>query len=252
MIIHNISTIRHIFSIIGLPSPASAGLLNDIAQQHLLRKPNQEIWEVDHRFEDKREQLLPLFADLNFITEIPPVPGHYTYAIIHGSLRYDVQRLTEYLTKISQAGTVAYDSVVLLSSARPLDPSKEDVTLGSTESEMMQTLYERSQLAAYPYILVNAPLHPGGRPTTDDTVRAWLYPQKFQQSHSAPMPGKCLSISEQPFIQRQEKVLQMLLPRNFSVAAAGPASEENYPVAVYLDTLARTLYEELQFLASKP
>lgn len=247
MVSNNISILTQIFSILGLPSPADVRLLNGIAQKNFLRKPDQELWEMEYRFEDQREQLLPLLSQLNFCTEIQPPPGHYIYALILGSLSNEVQRFIEHLVQISHTQKITYDCVVLLGSSRPLHADFENITLGNTEAEMMETLYKQSQLAHHPYRLIDAPLkitgHGCSRPTTDDTLFAWLA--------TNPQPGSCLVISEQPFIQRQLKVLQTVLPREFTFAAAGLAAEPHLPMVVYLDALARTIYQELICIEEK-
>jgi hypothetical protein len=73
------------------------------------------------------------------------------------------------------------------------------------------------------------------RPTTADTVVKWLMKN--------PTPGKVLVISNQPFCHYQKVVTETLLPKTFTVDVAGDKASEDTTVAIYLDTLARTIYQ---------
>ena len=74
------------------------------------------------------------------------------------------------------------------------------------------------------------------RANTEDTLRHWLT--------TDPIPGTCLAVSSQPFVGYQHSVARTVLPVNFEIETVGDISAEDEPLAVYLDTVARWLYQE--------
>jgi hypothetical protein len=118
---------------------------------------------------------------------------------------------------------------------------------------MIQFLYDHSHMTdamkKIPVQLISAPMisEESGilrRPLTADTLSAWLA--------TNPTPGTCLAISNQPYVAYQQTVLKTLLPSDFSVQTVGAAtSEPTEKISIMLDTLARILFQELQFLQKK-
>lgn len=74
------------------------------------------------------------------------------------------------------------------------------------------------------------------RLTTDDTVQAWL--------QENPVVSKNLIVSAQPFIRRQTQIFETIFTDSFEFVPSGPCAEENLSIALYLDELARALYQE--------
>ncbi|MCC2646996.1 MAG: hypothetical protein K0R02_1061 [Rickettsiaceae bacterium] len=79
------------------------------------------------------------------------------------------------------------------------------------------------------------------RPSTIDTLAKWLDENKVKSEH-------CLCVANQPFVKYYEYVIKRgLLQENrngITVEAIGPAKLNNdYMLAIYLDNIARSLYE---------
>lgn len=224
-----------IFSIFDLlPANPTFSQLSTIAQQNFLRPKGTERWHLDPLlFKDKEAKLLPLLNQLGFIEAVPPAPGHYDYLIIFGFVTINVENHLNYIAQFLDNNTITCNHIVLLTSSLPLDPALN--VPHATEVELMLSHYQKSDLANRPVTCIDVPYNPPSRPNTEDTVKAWLATQ--------PTPGSCLALSGQPFIRRQTQILKTVLPSNFTITATGPASEE-LPIALYLDELARALYQE--------
>ncbi len=85
------------------------------------------------------------------------------------------------------------------------------------------------------------------RPNTMDTLIYWINAYHLH-------PGHCISISNQPFVKYQELVVQRGLQQEkrqgFTVEGVGGAElNKDYLLAIYLDNIARSLYE-LNFIQS--
>jgi hypothetical protein len=81
------------------------------------------------------------------------------------------------------------------------------------------------------------------RPTTGDTVTAWL------ALH--PQPGSYLAISSQPHVLYQGIFLKRALPDTFNGETIGYASERQKMV-VYADSFARALHNEYWYITNVP
>jgi hypothetical protein len=212
--------------------------INAACQKNLLRKPGVERWQIESAFEEKRPVLMTYLEKLGMRHEIKPSAdlGAYDYVVFLGATTERTHDRISYIApalKLLPAEKRPF--VVLLTGMRPLDHAHEDMSYGATESAMMEAVYRSLGLAEIPYIVINAPMKGNARPTTDDTVHAWLA--------TNPKPGRCLIVSNQPFVQRQADVLRAMLPAGFTVEACGPAAKDDCTMAVYLDELARTVYQ---------
>lgn len=210
-------------------------------QKHLLRKKGQERWEIDtHLFEDKRKLVMPYLQELGFVEAVPPLAGDYAWLIIFGFVSLDVASHLRYVSRFLPQ--LKINRCVLLTSSLPM-PASVRPAEGLTEADSMQQVYRSSPLASLPYTVINVPMFVEGnnvrRPTTEDTVAAWLA--------TSVAPARCLVVSGQPFIRRQTKILQTMAPKNFSFVPTGPAAEAGFPLALYLDELARALYQEQKY-----
>lgn len=233
-------------------------------------KPRYEITGEPPRGED-----LELLGALGCIDDVcPPVQedsptptmGFYQGVLLLGALRARVVSRLHYL--LLWRHYLKFDAIYLLGGARPLDPIKEDrkvlctpadlrfnddwippKQMPTTEAGMMELVWQQSQLEPHwKRELVNTPLQPkcdGGTrpPNTGDTVREWL-------TRHNPTPGRYLVLSNQPFVQFQELVVQRVLrecgAKDFTVCACGPASSLVLPLSTYLDNIAKQVYEEHQ------
>lgn len=242
-----------LFTTINVPCGATLSDINKTVQANLLRKG--ERWETEQKWEAERAHVLPILRKLNLIdTQLPETlasqTADYNYIFILGGLQSRVEKriahlatlVQTYPTLVAPDKTGKLPTIILLTGDRPLDPKQEPLSNDTTktEADMMRVLMQRSPLGTYPNIeLVSAPLKTDAkgnkvRPTTDDTVIA------FRASH--PTPGHGLVITDQPFGLRQLLVLKSLLP-GWTLHVAAPAADEHLPIAVFLDELARTIYQ---------
>lgn len=177
----------------------------------------------------------------------------YDYLIILGSAYPNVKDRFQHAIDLVKNG-ICCDSIVVLSGARPLTESEKnkiqkdfnilDDQVPQTEAQSMIFLYQHmampESMRNLPIQIIDVPMKFGAqgqliRPTTGDTVDAWM--------DLDPTPGKCLAISNQPYVLYQDSVLKTLLPQSFIVEAVG-ARDGNMNIDLCLDTLARFLYQE--------
>lgn len=245
--------LRELFAVIKIPCSATLGEINKTAQANLLRKG--ERWEIEQKWESERERIMPLLRTLGFLDAQLPATftsqtPAYAFIFVLGGLQSRIEKRIAQLATLAQTYPALLapnkagkrPTIVLLTGERPLDPKQESLAQEQlqTEADMMRVLMQRSPLGTYPNIeLISAPMKTDAkgnkvRPTTDDTVIA------FKASHPTPELG--LIITDQPFGLRQLLVLKSLLP-GWTLHTATAAATENLPVAVFLDELARTIYQ---------
>jgi hypothetical protein len=223
-------------------------------QAQWLRKRNTERWDMDDPYRDYQEALLPLFEKLGLCNSIEPKPNHYTYALVLGNTAQSIVQQLTFLQRLSSKNTMV-DYLVFLSGQRIITQDEFDcvknyvptITAPLTETDMMITFLHHTSLAPAlkvlklcvvdtPYTIT--PLGISLRPTTPDTITRWL-------SRYNPMAGSCLAISLQPFLPYQDAALRTLLPGTFNLEIAGPVDSEPPTASLYLDSLARWVYQEL-------
>lgn len=224
-------------------------------QKAWLRPANKERFEIEtDAYAEKKELLLPLFKDLEMVNPMAPTQKKYSYAIILGAVLSRVKTRMAYLINLWNSG-VRFDFLVFLTGQRTLDKTKEipllktEDKMPATETDMVKIVYQTTimpdTMRAIPVIFVDAQNQNNKRPTTEDTVKSWLIGNL--------VPGPCLVISNQPYIHYQEEVLKTLLPETFTIECAGDGvnNNENVMTTVYLDTLARWIYQRhLRFIAT--
>jgi hypothetical protein len=106
-------------------------------------------------------------------------------------------------------------------------------------------VWEKSKFKHDNIVFINAPKKPNGsRPTTHDTVDAWIA--------TNPKPGSCLSISSQPFVYYQEITMKNALEKHPDFGIEGVGFDYDDPdyfknnIGAYLDNLARTIFTLVQ------
>ena len=239
--------------------------INDWAQKYLLRKG--ERWEQQTtRFEGLKPQIMPLLKELGFVEPTNPHFNTYQGAVIHGALLPRVRLRIHYLIQQWNKG-IRFTHLYFLSGARPLEPQyenkttlmhdngslltirnewQEPVELPKTECEMMQLVWEqsevpeemRSQLQVY---FINAPMKKDLinkkllRPNTDDTVEEWL--------KTSPPYGPYLAVTNAPYINRQDLVIRILSPNEYTFDTVGPGAGEQEKMIIFLDELARLIFQ---------
>ena len=109
----------------------------------------------------------------------------------------------------------------------------------------MLHLWENAQIPEkmrqIPYLLIDAPRQEKAdgtstRPNTKDTLIEWL--------KKNPAPGKCLFISNQPFSGYQDSIARTVIPPTFSIETIGVEANQKLGIAIFLDNLARWIYQE--------
>lgn len=228
-------------------------------QKHWLQA-QKERWEMEEKFEEKKNAAFPILRDLGCIDSLCAQEKEFDYALILGALGQTMQKRLDFLVEEWKKG-VRFKQIILLTGQRELNPDRENFPVGiSTETELLLHLFKNSPLyGKVPHVVIDAPqekLKNGTyrRPNTAGTIRDWLA--------TSPNPGKCLAISSQPFVGYQEAVLRFFLPVAFKVEAVGPGIENMdvtadalsnqkipFPMAIYLDNFAKwLLYEEMREL----
>jgi len=208
-------------------------------------EPGKERWELKEKYPDKKAHAWPILKTIGCIDAIHAEEKQYDYALVLGALRSRIEKRLNFLYEEWKKG-VRFREIVFLTGRRDLNPSLEKVPQGVTsETQLMRFVYDNlpfsKDFRAIPLKVVDAPkqkLEDGSlrRPNTADTVIQWLL--------GGPKPGKCLSISDQPFAGYQDAVLKLLLPQDFQVETIGDEAREDLPFAVYLDNLAKWLLQE--------
>ncbi len=240
--------------------------INNWAQGNLLRKG--ERWDEQvSKFEGLKSEILPGLKKLGFVDPALPHFKHYQGALVHGALFSTVCLRLYYLVEQWQQG-VRFSRIYFLSGERPLevqyenpevfrDDSKsllkmrKESLLGSlkfpeTESQMTEFVWENFEIPEdmrreVQVHFINAPLKKDQktgktiRPNTNDTIDAWL---KTQPAH-----GTYLAVSNAPHINRQDFVIRMIAPKEYTFETVGPAAKKEQKVAIFLDEIARLIFE---------
>lgn len=271
----------YLFTKQGYPQPALSQLLqkcniqhdNSLAsiveqtQKQWLRPTGVERFNMSDAYADRKQELKPLFKDLGLVDDKIPTKKHYRYCLVHGASLLNIRARIACVVKLWLNG-IRFDQLVFLTGARDLDPIKEDIktltdrtqtllpirvdwqldekNLPKTETDMVKLVYEQAILPAelrkVPMVIIDAPKQVAQdgslrRPNTENTIKTWL--------DKTPDPGLCLAISNQPYVGYQDSVTRTILPAEFELETVGlsmPESQES--VALWLDSLARWLYQE--------
>lgn len=234
-------------------SLASIVQVTQKSQAEWLRKQGTKRWDIAETNPENKDQFFVLFHQLFMINEIKPSLQKYDYVLWTGATFKPAKSRLRYLIEIWESG-VRFDTVVLLSGARPLLESEksymisaynlDEATCPQTEFEMMKFVYDTivmpEDMRQVPIVMIDVPMQITktgilAYPTTGDTVNLWMA--------SNPTPGTCLVISNQPYVGYQDSVSRSLLPKDFIVETVGKESQDT-KIGIYLDTLARNLYQE--------
>ena len=235
--------------LLALTDVAAVDNFNDLVRQTQAHwfQGGKERWEFDPRFEARRAQLMPVLRRLNVVDAIRAEDKHYRYGLVHGAMASAVARRLDFLVEEWQRG-VRFDEIVFVTGQRSLDSALEKTFIDAglkTEPEMMQYLWKTKALPValkrLPLKIANAlPVRsPDGqlkRPQTKDAILTWLA--------SNPQPAKAVFISNQPHVGYQHAVAETTMPKQFNFETIGPAASDKTKISVYLDAIARWLYQE--------
>jgi hypothetical protein len=275
---HTINTLRAIINPDGSPSPTlnellmlfnlqhdgSLGSIVQTTQKNFLRPAGKERWEMEDIFAKHSKGVFPMLKKLGLVERVIPSAAQYDYGLLLGATHKRMLARLHALGELWKQG-VRFKHLVLLGSERPLDPTIESHALlmhpesstlvraewqpstdiiVKTEMDALKLAYDQvdipSDMRAVEVIVCNTPMiqNPDGttrRANTGDTINTWLA--------TNPKPGSCLCISSQPYVGYQDAVVRVYMPTSFSIDTVGNEAQETN-IAVYLDSLARWLYNE--------
>lgn len=227
------------------------------------RKRDQERWDLhDNVDEVVKNKVLDKFEQLGLLQTVVPTGKSYDYIVVLGGALISMRKRFAYVKQIWEQGVRA-TSIVFLTSLRPLEQFEDAAALNDRQQTilpikeswqppahnpvdefgLMQELWRQAELpaelAALPCEVVDTPQKtwPDGtvhRANTGDTMECWL--------NKKPKPGRCLFISNQPYVGYQSAVIRRWMPANFSVETVGPdAPRDKQKVSVLIDSLFRWL-----------
>ncbi len=241
------SDIEEVLKITGLTYDGTISDLVAVTQKGWLRPAHQERWEIqEHPYEKKRDQLLPVFVRMGLVNAMELTKSSYDHILFMRATVFSMNSRMEKLKEVV-SHLASYHDIALLSGCRYLVQGEREflekrgwTNLPETEAGALKRLFEESLTFSDKVVLIDSPQKKSldgvmVRPTTADTVEDWLKTQ--------PKKGTVLVISSQPFCHYQRIVTESLLPCTFVVDVVGAQSPENTTMAVYLDMLARTLYQ---------
>jgi hypothetical protein len=221
-----------------IPHNLSDQELVQITQQLWCQK-GKERWEFEARFEERHDELAPIFQEMGYLDRVAPKKTHYDYALVHGATLKTLELRVKYLETLIEQGLEVKQIVFLSGMRKLLDVEKVAAHL-AWESDLTHWVYDHSTLPRkIPVVFINAPekLVQGNlvRPTTGDTIFEWL--------KQTPEAGSCLAISNQPLVPYQDAVAKNSLPHGFTLETVGEETKY-WKVALVLDSIAKTVYEE--------
>lgn len=259
----------HLLDLCGIKHDATLADIIEKTQHEWLRKPGTERWQNDDVPEKiARETAIPCFEQLGILKEVTVTYSTYDYAFLLGAAAERVRVRLSFLVALWMWG-IRFKQVVLLGSERPLSsvadsvpsllnvpqvglPTRKDwiapSKLPQTEAEMMRMIYDQVEMPhgmrKLPLVVINSSQIKTAdgsfrRATTADTIIDWL--------KTNPKPGRCLFVSNQPYVGYQYTVARVLMPKTFVIDTVGAAVEnrEMIKVNIYLDTIARWLFQEV-------
>lgn len=212
-------------------------------QEQWLRKSGQERWEQVEIDPAKRQFVLDWTKEQGLLSDWVPALRAYDKALILGATTSRMQARLDYLTQLWRQG-VRFEEIVWLTGDRPLDPRVDGLLdRCSNESEAARIVWEEAELPEgmreISVVFVAVPMRGTIRPTTADTIYAWL--------ETAPPPCSALFVSDQPFCGYQFAVVKSILPERFEFDLIGHGADpSSHPAAaaIILDSIARWIYQE--------
>jgi len=225
-------------------------------------KDSQRLWLRNHGLErwhlkkTTNEKLFEKFKLFGMTEACYPSDKFYHYLLIFGAAIPTMQKRIDFLKKLYYNG-VRFKEIIFLTGQRILDPKVDKIKQNkftkklTTEADAVRYIIKNDNFFLHlskdiqikiidtQNRIINKSKR---RPTTSDTIREWL--------NTNPPPNTILAISNQPYIGWQSSILNSYLPSSFQSEVVGGSSSNKLPTDVYLDNLARWLYQ-LQFYYKK-
>jgi len=261
--------------------------INAIGQVVFLRKPGLErkdiVGQENSFLPYTTEDVFSLFKSIGDIETVFPCRSIYRYILLNGStvmsMRYRIKTLFDFI-EMKKIIITPETEIVFLTGERDLfdteteevlmnsyplqlkDGWEKSVSLPTTEAQAAEWIWNQAQLpnalkdikitfvsANKVYVSDGAGCVVQKRPTTFDTIKAWIDGHNLQS-------GNCLSVSNQPYVYYQQATLyglfkkSRLIEKGFTVDGAGMCTIHDFEsfkkqIPVILDNFARTIYTEL-------
>lgn len=219
-----------------------------LTQKEWLRKPGTERWDINPNLrQELYDKLEPILKKLGLIDAIMlndnVVPD---YLVILGATSKSLNVAFSFTDKLLEKFKEKKPKVIVLVGQRVITDEAEKAFLkqcNAPATVKTETDAAKFLINLYPQlkssksiIFVDTPGSLNQRPTTQDTIKEWL--------KSNPKFGNIVAISRVPFVQYQDTVLRTYLPEEFTLVTVGPKDDREMSVGLYLDTLARWIYQE--------
>jgi hypothetical protein len=168
-----------------------------------------------------------------------PLLKKYNYAFLYGgfvkAMRYRLRELIE-----DWKNGISFDELVVLTGERPLRDWWVNDFLGSArnESEAAELLLKEAELPfSCKITYISVPMIGNLRPSTGDTIRAWL--------ETNPKGGTILAPSHPIVFAYQDLVAKNILGKDFFIDTTGKPAVRGGGgyVSLIFDTIAKSLYE---------
>jgi hypothetical protein len=230
--------------------PADADLIQE-TQKRWLRKPGQERWEMRELSLEERQTVLRWAEEQGLYSEWRPASQTYDQALILGATTSRMEMRLDYLVQLWKEG-LRFDKIVWLTGERPLDPRVDGMMdRCKNEAEAARLIWKEANLPlemrTIPLLFIEVPMKGQARPTTQDTLVAWLATQ--------PAACQALFVSDQPFCGYQFAVIHSTLPQEFLFDVIGAGAKSlSHPAAaaITLDSIARWIYQETLDISPQP
>ncbi len=250
------------------------GTLADIVaktQASWIRKAGSERWDIEQKKAGNSKKIVSLLQELGCVQATYPTKKHYDTVIIFGGTFGNMLKRFAYAYSLLQNGTITAKQIVFLVGQRPTNQAVEShekiraatdqfrmilplrIGYGSgiqsaTETDLAKRLCEQLLLpnGFPPITFIDTPMQGTAqaprRPQTADTIVRWLTTESPE--------GTYLFISSNPHVWYQHAVAervvsqhQDLVPSTFNFETIGPAADPDENIGIYLDAIARWLYE---------
>ncbi len=168
--------------------------------------------------EDRREELMPIFAELGYINAVEPKSAFFDVAIVIGGTYPNFHGRMEYLTMLFNEG-IQFKLVVVLTDNRPLTKAEKEVLKPglTTEMEMIESVIHTE--FSFPCPIDIRPL--------DEYL---------------PKKTTAMIVSNQPFVPYHRAMLTPLFPSGSSIEVVGEEAPCNVPIILVLDAIGKTVY----------
>lgn len=244
-----VEALRGLLDLFGLTHDGS---LADIvcATQRAWYKEGKLRADIQETEGEKRESALPLLTRLGFVDSVWATRQLHDYAIVLGAKKLAIRKRYAFLRQEWKIG-VRFHSLVMCGSDRPSDETVTDhmndvlpfleqqtfpVPVSADETDLMEVIYDLSR-STFPWNDKVIPIFKkttvtGRHANTRDTLTDWgTFPT-----------GRVLIVSSQPFVSYQAMIARQCLP-GCEIHAIGAAATPTLPISVYLDNLAKILFE---------